>query len=211
MGTVFTDFPRLMSDLAIEPLHLVHVGAHRGEEMPFYAAAGIAEVTLVEPIPELAMALENQYPFANVVQAACGRERGTATLSLMRKTNLSTLNTPAKRDNVTGSIEVAVLPLSEVQGDANIAVIDAQGLEVEVLRGANLQDLDLVIVETCTVDDPTIAARHDDVVRYMDEQGWEVANIWSRDYAWIATWARGRGARYPDGQVNDVAFVPKED
>jgi FkbM family methyltransferase len=211
MGTVFTDFPRLMVDLAIEPLHIVHVGAHKGEEMPYYIKAGIPEITLVEPIPDLAVALENKYPFANVVQAACGLERGTATLSVMRKTNLSTLNTPAKRDQVAGKIEVAVLPLSEVQGDANIAVIDAQGLEIEVLRSANLDDLDLVIVETCTVHDPTIAAGHDDVVRYMDEQGWEVANVWSRDYNFVANWARGRGAKYPEGLVNDVAFVPKEE
>ena len=31
----------------------MHVGAHEGQEMPFYREAGIGQITLVEPIPAL--------------------------------------------------------------------------------------------------------------------------------------------------------------
>lgn len=207
MGTVFKDFPALLEELGIEPLHIVHVGAHQGEEMPFYAEAGAGHVTLVEPIPVLAAGLRDRFPEATVVTAACGRVEGTATLHVTARTNTSTLLTPGERDKVVRTIEVPVKRLTDIQGDANIAVVDAQGLEIDVLASGDLDKFDLVIVETCTVDDRTIAAPHDATVAFMEEAGFRVANIWSRDYEWISNWARGKSGRLPKGQVNDVAFV----
>lgn len=206
MGSVFKDFPALLEELGIEPVHLIHVGAHQGEEMPFYAEAGVGRVTLVEPLPVLAAGLRDRFPEATVVTAACGRVEGTATLSVMTRTNLSTLVEPTGDDKVLRTIEVPVKRLMDIQGDANIAVIDAQGLEIEVLRAAHMDRFDLVIVETCTVDDRTIAAPHDATVAFMEDMGFRPVNTWSRDYQWIARWGRGQitGRR---GYVNDVAFI----
>jgi len=206
MGTVFKDFPALLEDLGIEPLHIIHVGAHQGEEMPFYKEAGVSRITLVEPLPLLAAGLRDRFPEANVIQVACGKEEGTATLNIMSRTNLSTLVDPTEDDKVVRKIEVPVFRLADIQEDANIAVIDAQGLEIEVLRAAHMDRFDLVIVETCTVDDRTIAAPHDATVAFMEDMGFVPVNTWSRDYQWIARWGRGQATR-TKGEVRDVAFV----
>lgn len=213
MGTVFADFPNLVNLLGIKPRHIIHVGAHKGEEMPFYREAGAERITLVEPIPELADALSESFPWADVLNVACGSAPATATLSVMRKTNLSTLHAPQRSDSVARTIKVPVVRLDSIQGDANVAVIDAQGLELEVLGAADMSKFDLVIAECCTRDDPTIAVGYDDMVEFMDSVGFREANKWSRDYQWINKWSRGTKARFHkgDGAVYDAAFIKQED
>lgn len=213
MGSVFAGFPNLIAMLDIEPRHLVHVGAHKGEEMQFYLEAGMQEITLIEPIPELAEDLRNNFPFAHVVEAACAAESGRATLKIMERTNLSTLADPQKADKVVREVSVELVRLDSIQGDANIAVIDAQGLELSVLVGADLSLFDLVIVECTTVFDPTIAAGYDDIDDFMVSSGFREVNKWSRDYQWINRWGRGTKARFASrerGSVYDVAYI-KED
>jgi FkbM family methyltransferase len=172
------------------------------------------QITLVEPIPELAEDLRQNFPFANVVEAACDAEPGRATLRIMSKTNLSTLGQPQKADNVVREIDVEVVRLDSIQGDANIAAIDAQGLEIQVLKGADLSMFDLLIVECSTVFDPTIAASYDELDDFMDDFGFTEANKWERDYQWINRWGRGTKARFASrerGSVYDVAYVRRRD
>jgi FkbM family methyltransferase len=213
MASVFSGFPHLVSALDVEPRHLIHVGAHKGEEVQFYLEAGMERITLVEPIPELAEDLRQSFPFASVVEAACNAEPGRATLSIMSKTNLSTLGEPQKADTVVREVEVDVVRLDSIQGDANIAVIDAQGLEVYVLMGADLIMFDLVIAECSTVFDPTIAASYDELDDFMAAAGFREVNKWARDYQWINRWRRGPKARHASrerGSVYDVAYARLE-
>jgi len=211
MANVFLQFPALVQRFGIVPRHLVHVGAHEGQEVPYYRAAGVGHITLVEPIPELAEKLRADHPDAHVIEAACGSTVGTATLHIPRRSNMATLTTPGPRDGRTRAVTVTVLPLSQIQADAevppNIAVIDAQGRELDVLNGADLGDLDLVIVETVTVRDDTMASHYPDVVAHMADAGFVQADAWARDQDWVAQWARGKGQPRTGGQVLDVAFV----
>jgi len=215
MGTVFVDFPSLVTNLGITPTHIIHVGAHRGEEVPFYKEANAGHITLVEPIPELAQVLRDRYEedtTVTVVESACGPAPTTATLSIMQKTNLSTLVTPQSSDLLHRVIQVSVVRLDSIQGDANVAVIDAQGMELQVLGAADLTQFDLIITECCTKDDPTIAVGYDETVEFMEANGFREANKWSRDYQWINKWSRGSRARFHKGggAVYDAAFI-KED
>lgn len=215
MGTVFVDFPSLVTNLDITPTHIIHVGAHRGEEVEFYKQANAGHITLVEPIPELAEVLRDRYeldPTVTVVENACGSAPTTATLNIMQKTNLSTLHEPQRGDRLDRIITVNVVRLDSIQGDANVAVVDAQGLELDVLGAADLTKFDLIIAECCTRDDPTIAVGYDAMVEFMDANGFREANKWSRDYQWINKWSRGTMARFykGGGAVYDAAFV-KED
>lgn len=216
MGSVFVDFPSLITNLRVTPTHIIHVGAHRGEEVQFYKEAGAGHITLVEPIPELAELLRDRYeldPTITVIETACGPTATTATLSIMEKTNLSTLVEPQRSDRLDRIIDVSVVRLDSIQGDANVAVIDAQGLEIEVLGAADLAKFDLVIAECCTRDDPTIAAGYDAMVEFMDVHGFREVNKWSRDYQWINKWSRGTKARFHKGggAVYDAAFIKQED
>ncbi len=216
---VFHQFPQLLRDLGITPRHLVHVGAHEGQEMPWYREAGVPQVTLVEPIPELAERLRARFPDVRVVECACDAEPGTAVLHVMEPSNVSTLLDPqvdpgtGKLDRPTGrDIQVQVRTLAEIAPDAQIAVVDAQGVELEVLRGAPWDSLELVIVEACTVPDRTIASPYWEVIAFAESIGWVEAGYWSRDYRFIVDFARGRTrgrARdaMPQGEVRDVILV----
>ncbi|QNR51978.1 methyltransferase [Streptomyces phage phiRKBJ001] len=213
MGTVFVDFPSLVTNLDVQVNHLIHVGAHRGEEVEFYKQANAGRITLVEPIPELAELLRDRYEddeTVTIVEAACGPAPTTATLHMMQKTNLSTLAEPQRGDRLDRIIDVSVVRLDSIQDDANVAVIDAQGLELEVLGAADLSKFDLIITECCTRDDPTIAVGYDATAEFMAEHGFREVNKWSRDYQWINKWSRGTKARFHKGggAVYDAAFIP---
>lgn len=215
MGSVFVDFPSLVTNLRVTPTHIIHVGAHRGEEVEYYKQANAGHITLVEPIPELAELLRDRYEedtTVTVVESACGSAPTTATLNIMQKTNLSTLHEPQRGDRLDRIIEVSVVRLDSIQGDANVAVIDAQGLELDVLAAADMTKFDLVIAECCTRDDPTIAVGYDAMVEFMADAGFREANKWSRDYQWINKWSRGTMARFHrgGGAVYDAAFMPGE-
>jgi FkbM family methyltransferase len=203
---VFHAFPDLIARLGVDPRHLVHVGAHEGQEMPYYQAAGFRRITLVEPIPALAAQLAADWPDAEVVQVACAERAGRETLHLMRRSNMSTLAAPDHRDRITGSIPVDVRRLADVAPGANVAVVDAQGLELDVLRGANLELLDLAVVETCTVVDPTMADLYEHVVAFMAAAGFVEVDRWVRDYDRVHRWARGRASRRA-GEIRDVIFA----
>ncbi|MEU3945456.1 FkbM family methyltransferase [Streptomyces sp. NPDC029526] len=206
MANVMRALPALITDLGWVPQHLVHVGAHEGQEMPFYRQAGVPRITLIEPIPWLAESLQHEHPDAVVHQCACGGAPGREQLHIMARTNLSTLVPPQRVDRVTKTITVDVRRLDDLAPDADAAVIDAQGREIDVLAGAPWDSLRMVVVETCTVDDPTMAAPHDEVVAVMAGLGFTAVACWVRDYDWVSKWGRGPGLPQRGGEVRDVVF-----
>lgn len=206
MGNVMRALPALLKELAWTPQHLVHVGAHEGQEMPFYREAGIGQITLVEPIPALAARLHSEHPDTVVHECACGSKPGREQLHIMARTNLSTLAPPQDIDRVADTIDVDVRRLDEIAPTADAAVIDAQGRELDVLAAAPWPSLSLLIVETCTVDDPTMASPYTDVANLAASHGFTEVARWVRDYDWVAEWGRGRGLAPRRGEVRDVVF-----
>jgi FkbM family methyltransferase len=212
---VFCKLPQVLAATGVTPRHLVHVGAHEAQEWPWYQRAGVQRVTWVEPIPELAQALRVRFAgeeTVDVVECACGDTPGTAALSVTEPTNVSTLLTPGPLDRVVRTIDVPVRRLADVAPGANIAVIDAQGFELQVMAGAPWEALDLMVVEACTVNDPTIAASYPDVTALAAGHGFQEICYWPRDYQFIHQFARGRdtdvnGDPVPDGEVRDVVLA----
>lgn len=184
-----------------KPRHLVHVGAHEGEEMSGYV--GIHRLTLVEPIPALAERLRHRHredPRVTVVECACSDHSGEAVLRVPRRTNMAGFHADGD------PIQVQVRRLDEVAPDADAAVVDVQGHELAVLAGAPWDSLRLVVVETCTVDDPTMSARHEDVEAVMRERGFTELARFGRRYADVKRWADGV-ATDMDGEVLDVVYA----
>ncbi|WP_129307994.1 FkbM family methyltransferase [Streptomyces sp. L2] len=206
MANVMRALPALLQQLGWTPQHLVHVGAHEGQEMPFYREAGIPRITLVEPIPALAARLHREHPQAIVHECACARTPGRARLHVMARTNLSTLAAPQRGDRLADTIDVEVRRLDDLAPDADAAVIDAQGRELDVLSAAPWDSLRMVIVETCTVDDATMAAPYGETSAVMAERGFFEVDRWVRDYDWLNRWARGPGQAPRGGEVRDVVF-----
>lgn len=181
--------------------HLAFVGAHEGEEVASLIAAGVQRLTLVEPLPDLAARLREQWPDLTVVEAACSDKAGTATLYVPARDNMASL-IPLDGE----PIEVPTVRLDEVAPDADAAVIDVQGHEYEVLAAAPWDSLRLLMVETCTIDDPTISVRYEPMVAYMASRGFRETARFSRDYDWIMRWAYGR-VTATGAQVHDVVFA----
>lgn len=188
-----------------KPQHLVHVGAHDGEEVGGYLAAGIDRITLVEPLPALASRLRDRYaddPRVSVVEAACSDLEGAVTLTVPAKTNMATVVPGLDGETVT----VLARRLEDIAPDADAAVVDVQGHEFAVLAGAPWGSLRVVVVETCTIDAPTLSPRYDLMARYMTARGYHKRAYFVRDYDWIQLWAYGKRVQ-TGAEVRDVVYV----
>lgn len=186
------------------PQHVVWVGAHEGEEVGHVLGAGVPRLTLVEPIPRLAAKLRARFPTVEVVQAACSDRTGTATLHIPARTNMATLVGPTHGPGST--IDVPTRRLDDICPDADAAVIDVQGAEFDVLAAAPWDTLRLLMVETCTIDDPTLSPRYDLMVTYMRGRGFVEVAQFERDYDFIQAWAFGRTTN-TGAKVLDVVFA----
>ncbi|MFF0597913.1 FkbM family methyltransferase [Streptomyces antibioticus] len=211
MTNPFEALPSLLAGLGLDVQHVLHVGAHLGEEVPFYRQAGIGAFTLVEPSPFAAGRLRESFPGATVVEAACGARPGRGTLSVNVIRTSSSLAEPHPGDRILSTVAVDVTTVEAIAApDADMLVVDAQGLELDVLKGAGerLAGFQVVVCETCTLEDRTMAAPHDEVVAFMAGQGFAVAAVWERSYEEISWYVRGgpgEGTSYD--RVNDVVFV----
>lgn len=173
----FAELPDVLTELDIQPRHVLHVGAHLGQEVQYYRRAGIGRVTLVEPTPANAALLCARFPDAVVIEAACGPEAGTAQLSLAGGDGA--WNTIRPRGDV-GTVTVPVVPIRDIQGDADMLVVDTQGTELEALSSADLSSLRLVVIEVTTTGNPE-ASNLDEVTAWMRERGWEPRLLWNHD------------------------------
>ena len=192
----FHRLPAALADLGVFPRHVLHVGANLGQEVPDYRDAGIERITLVEPDPETAEILRGGFPDLAVLEVACGTQAGQGTLRRADGASVwSTLATSPLPHGmaVTDEAPVRVVTVAEVQGDADMLVIDTQGTELDALKSADLSSLQLVVIETHNSGDPAAhAGNFHDVEAYMRTQGWEPVLQWLHEEqggAWFATFA----------------------
>lgn len=179
----FRQFSAACAELDVEPRHVLHVGGHLGQEYHHYRAAGVQRVTYMEPTPANADRLRVTYPDAAVIEAAAGRESGTAVLHLRGGDGCWNTLSPAAgqvyHGGAGGTVEVKVVTIAEVQADADVLVVDTQGTEVDALAGADLSQVTLVVVETATGHPE--AAHIDDVNAHMAERGWAPTLAWNHE------------------------------
>lgn len=182
----FDLLPEAMAELGIEARSILHVGAHRGEEVPIYRKCGFEQVTLVEPDPDNAAYLREEFPECTVVECAVGEELGMATLHRAANTVFSGLK-PDAGQPTTGSVEVVVTPLRDVQAaqlpgwKANVLVVDTQGTELAVLASADLSVVDLIAVETQELSRAMYAAFWPDAVEALGKVGFIPAIRWEHE------------------------------
>lgn len=162
---------------------LIHVGAWDGHEY----VGDERRLLLIEPQQEAFVALARNVhgPKAALVRVACGAAHGRALMCSSWPSDNASLLTPAvtsfqhsgRTIEFNGNEEVVVAPLDAVtesfRGFADL-VIDTQGYELEVLKGAErtLEQLETVSLE---IHDPNVypeAATEGDVARFMADRGW---------------------------------------
>lgn len=203
----FHRLPEALAELGVAPAHVLHLGANLGQEVPDYRRAGIGRITLVEPDPDSAAKLRGLFganPDITIIEAACGTQAGTG---MLRRTDgadvwstLATTPLPHGRQ-VTSTVPVQVHTVAEIQGDADMLVIDTQGTELDVLQSSDLSTVKVVIIETHASGDPHAhAADFDQTVAYMATVGWRPALQWRHERpssSWFATFS-------------DTFFVPSK-
>lgn len=132
------------------PEAVIHVGAHEGQEVAAYLAAGARSVVLVEANPAHVATLRDRFagtPQVRVVACAAGAEPGTAELRLHTSrsgdTQAASLLELAELGEVgtvrtQGAVEVDVRTLDEIAAGerCDLLVVDVQGAELLALRGA---------------------------------------------------------------------------
>ena len=172
---------------------IVHVGAHEGQEVEMYEAMGFDPIVLVEADPDLACALTGKFgERVEVIAAAAGCAYSTADLYVVdRDTQLSSLYKPVpcmgfRAHEELHKVTVPVVPLTAIVDDrVNVAVVDVQGAELEVMRGAP-DTLDLVVLEVGTDKWYTGQPLRSDVERYMSSSGWKSVDVYA--HGPNATW-----------------------
>lgn len=178
--------PATLAQLGIQPRGVIHVGAHHGEEVPLYVGCGFTEIVLVEPDPANCDTIRDQVNLCaadiDLVWAACTRD-GTGSVVLHRSSR--SLGTGLFSDGQTvEQVEVPATSLRALQAerDCNVVVIDTQGTELDVLMGADLAPLDLVVIETRNDDSDAPAAHRGDTIAYMAGHGWQPVIQWRHGY-----------------------------
>lgn len=183
--------PGLLRDQRIDVRGVVQVGAHRGEEVDVWRRLAADPIVLVEPIPHLAAELR-ALPDVTVVEAACGASPGRRRLHVTEHTKFSSLYQPAKKPVAT-TTTVRVCRLADIVDErVNVAVVDVQGAELDVVAGAPLDRLDLLVLETHTKPMYVGAPLDGEVVAAMAVLGWRPVGQWWHDRK---------------GKCRDVAFV----
>ena len=141
---------------------VIHVGAHMGQEIPFYAQQlGLKDIRVYEPLPLVFPVLEANYGrLATCVNKAVGAENGETEM------NVETVNggqsssiLPSKEHSIKyphitfdKKIKVEVVALDSDVPDKSLydfLVIDVQGYELNVLKGAKelLSNIRLIYTE----------------------------------------------------------------
>lgn len=138
----------------LQPRGVVHVGAHLGQEGPTYREIGATNQLWVEPQPDVFEKLIANVPPSETVRhanVACGAEEGRLSLNIIPKNDagLSSFLKPSPtlgqlpETAVVDTVEVEVVRLDDLiaregidPGLHNLLVLDTQGFELEVLKGA---------------------------------------------------------------------------
>ncbi len=165
------DFPKLWMRYRLPARGVIHVGAHAGQERIAYSACGLIRQMWIEPQPEVFQRLRAAIPESRHVRlfnVACGDRTGRAVMhrlvgndgrsnSLLRPT-LHLERWPGL--HAEGTLEVQVVRLDDLLAQSGLAasdfsllVLDVQGFELGVLRGADrtLDAIDAVACEVASV------------------------------------------------------------
>lgn len=177
----FEALAETLADLRVDAFEVVHIGAHHGEEVPYYRAAGFTFITLVEPDPANIAVIRQRYPEPDVrvIEAACGDASAGRSARFHRNalSQLSGLIEHPSKPSIA-DLDVELIPAWQVQSDQNVLVIDTQGTEMDVLETARLGNLDMIIVEAYSGRGEAPAAPAKQLERWMTERGFVLGARW---------------------------------
>jgi FkbM family methyltransferase len=169
---------------------VIHVGAHWGQEVHTYLSLGLDPIILVEPDPVSVVHMHREEWFyekqIHVIEAAITPREGMVDFY-----NLGVGNGVwnGLRLNPQRSENAAIIPVQGIRIDtiqatwmADMLVVDTQGTELEALGTANLQPLELIIIETQV--NGVDGAHPQELEQWCQDHEWEQAIVWDRTGGW---------------------------
>jgi len=204
--------PGLLRRLRLPTDGVVQVGAHIGQEVEPLTRCGFRRLVMMEPNKDHTAALDEQMRLHHlaarlpepdsgllareIVVAAAGRESGEATLYVTEWDQQASMLPPllplSARNAVVREDTIPVIPVREVQDGCNVMVVDAQGAELEVLAGADLDRLDLAVIEGSTWARYSEGSTLETIADHMYAEGWRPVADWAHvrphvsDVAWLS-------------------------
>ena len=170
---------------------VIHVGGHYGQEYSEYKNVGIQSIVFFEPLSEAFEVLRKiDDPSVQIVNKAVGNFNGWTTMYI-DKDNLgmsSSVLRPKKHliehpqisfEATTRIVEIVRLDDYLAGVTANMLVIDVQGYEMEVLKGAEemLKTIDYIVSEVNDAELYEGCVLIDELEGYLGERGFERREI----------------------------------
>lgn len=167
---------------------ILHVGAHYGQEIPDYMKAGVEKVVCFEPCRDAFAQLKaayGHYPkHITLINMGCGVKRETLVMhtsadnqgqsNSLLKPALHTTQYPGIRFTGREKVEIDKLDSIAESHDfsgCNMLVMDVQGYEAHVLRGARetLKHIDYIYTEVNRDELYEGCARVGDLIAYLSD------------------------------------------
>lgn len=161
---------------------IIHVGAHFGEEYDDYKRAGISNITFIEPCKPAFEKLTERFqntPGVYLFNCACGTTKTRAIMNVEHR-NGGQSNSILKPEmhlqhypdiQFIDQEEVDVIPLDDLPQyhDFNLLMMDVQGYELEVLKGAfeTLKHVDYVYTEVNSQEIYSKCAKVEEIDRHL--------------------------------------------
>lgn len=136
-------------DKTKEPIRgLIHVGGHFGQEIDFYRSIGISRLLVYEPIPHIFEVLNtNHGVYATCVQKAVGNINGSIEMNVEQSNAGQSSSVLKPKQHLIEypqiqfdqQITVPIVRLDDdvtFPQDYDALVVDVQGYELEVFKGA---------------------------------------------------------------------------
>lgn len=192
------DIELLLNDSSLEKRGIVHIGAHKGQEVDFYLKIGFQNILLIEANPDLAAELKAKYKDdARIKVEQCAIADTTGELEFHIHTSRSGSTEPAsilemkefskivESLTTVKTIKVPAYTLIdlfdkeeyEVQ-DYNFMNVDVQGAEIHVFRGCVgiFEKFDGIISEVNLVELYKNTALEEELTNFLKEQSFEKIN-----------------------------------
>ncbi|QJR81846.1 FkbM family methyltransferase [Alteromonas pelagimontana] len=170
---------------------VLHIGAHKGEEVPYYLKFGFTKIYLVEAIPELVNHLEEKYYASDsvaVFHRAISNCNGTTEFSIhktkkgsVESSSLLPLKALGEIVPVFDSRRKIEVPVSTIDyfvaslgiDEVNLLCLDIQGAELMALQGAEgtLRNLDCLICEVNLLENYEGGAQEKDIEDWLFKRG----------------------------------------
>lgn len=185
---------------------VIHVGAHKGQEAWFYEALGASNVTWIEADPEIyPLLLEHLKPFQRrgsrqTAISACLSDVSGREVTLVRYSNSGASNSIVPETPLFAKMWPGIRPTGEtvhlvthtlrdvcrlsIRDARSLLVIDVQGHELEVLKGAGihlLEAVDIIQVEV-SVNPIYEGASYSEVEKFLNVSGFNRISAHADDH-----------------------------